>query len=134
MSNIKSVLNPRDVKTLDASYNDNWVPKEPRELLLPYIDNDPIEDDDIEKRRKKAKEVYDGYGKLIETSRKLKERIAEECKDVVITLKPSTEKSAIDAVKRVFGTNGKNITFDMYVNAINALADISNKSIPKLGE
>lgn len=135
MSDIKSVLNPRDLKTLDAKVDDNWIPKQPRDLLLPYIEKDPIEEDkNLENRRKKAKEVYDGYGELIETSRKLKEEIAEKSKDVVVTLKPSTEKATMDAVKRVFGTDGAKITFQMYQTAIDKLAEFTNEALPKPGD
>lgn len=135
MSDIESILNPRDIKALDATTQNNWIPKEPRELLLPYMDQNPLEEEsDIDKRRKKAKEVYDGYGELIQSSRKLKEEIANTCKDVSITLKPSSEKAAMDAVKRVFGTDGTKITFQMYRTAIEKLSDLSNKAVPTLGE
>lgn len=135
MSDLKSILNPRDVKVLDAATNENWVPKEPRELLLPYMEKEPIQaNKDIDTRRKKAKEVYDGYVKLGEDCRKLGEEIAETCKEVVITLNPSNQKSAMDAVKRLFGTDGTVITFQMYQIAIKKLSELSNNAVPKLGD
>ena len=37
MSDIKEALNPRDTAILDAEAGQNWLPKEPRDLLLTYI-------------------------------------------------------------------------------------------------
>ena len=132
---LKEILNPRDARILDAKIQDNWTPKEPRELLLPYMGEKPVEEEsDIETRRAKAKEVYDGYGEIINKTQELRQQIADTCKDVTITLNPSTELRVMDAVKRVFGTDGKQITFKMYQEAVHKLAELGTESIPKLGE
>lgn len=132
--NIKEILNPRDIGILDAQIENNWVPKDPREILLPYAGKEPddVEKKDIDIRREKAKQVYDGYAKVSDRCDNILADISETCKDVVITLKPASQKNTMDAVKRVFGTDGKQITFDMYKEAITKLAELSKSSVPVL--
>ena len=127
------MLTPRDRNILNAEAGTNWIPPEPRELILPYVDETEVEDrDSIDSRRRKAKEVYDGYGEIIDTCREMEEEIENECKHVVVTLNPATHLRIIEAVRRVFpGFNGKTITFDMYKRCIKELAAVSNANIPK---
>jgi len=136
VDNLKTVLNPRDQGVLDAQSGTNWVPKKPRELLLAYIEQDKeVDRTSLDFRRQKAKEVYDGYGEMIDKCRKLEEDIKEECKSVKVTLNPSSQLNIIDAVKRVFpGYDGTVITFEMYKVCIDALAASSNANIPKPGD
>ena len=83
---------------------------------MPYIEEGPKpESTDLDTRRTKAKEVYDGYGKIIERSKELRDEIADRCKNVVVTLDPSRHGAIIAAVRRVFGTDGTQITFQMYL-------------------
>lgn len=134
MADINELLGVKDRNILDAKVGQSWVPKEPRELLLPYIDeSSSIEEKDIDTRRRKAKEVYDGYIELSNKCKELKEVIEETCKNVTITLNPSSENRVIDAVKRTFGTDGTQITFEMYKLAIEKLSDLNNKTISKPG-
>ena len=66
-NDLKDMLSPRDKNTLDATTGSTWVPNDPAEVLLPYIDESTQvpEDNSVEDRRKKAQEVYDGYGQII---------------------------------------------------------------------
>jgi hypothetical protein len=131
--NLKRMLSPRDRDILDAQAGTNWVPKEPRELILTYVEKEEeVEDrDSIDFRRKKAKEVYDGYGKIIEDCKELEAEIEEQCKDVKITLNPATHLRVIEAVQRIFpGSDGKVVTFEMYKKCIKALSASSNNNLP----
>jgi len=130
---LQKLLTPRDRSILDAQAGTSWVPKEPRELLLPYVDSTDkiIDRTSTEGRLQKAKEVYDNYGKIIEECRELEDEIEYQCNTVSITLDPSNNLQVIEAVRRVFGTDGRQITFDMYKKCIKALADSNNKKIPR---
>jgi hypothetical protein len=131
--NLRSLLKPRDRGILDAQAGTNWVPEDPRELILPYITEDTAVDrSSLEHRRQKAKEVYDGYGKLIEECKKLEYEISQQSKNVKVTLNTSTHLRIIEAIKRVFpGHDGTTITFEMYQKCIHALAESSNNNIPR---
>lgn len=134
MSELKSALDPRDLRILDATAERSWLPKDPRELLLPYGSKETAEEEEseIDLRRRKAKEVYDGYGDIIKKAKVLKDEIAEKCKDVKISLQPKTQSQTIAAVKRAFRTDGTKITFAMYKAAVEKLAEISNNAMPKI--
>jgi hypothetical protein len=133
VSKLRDLLKPRDRQIIDATAGTNWIPKNPRELILPYTEEDEeVDRTSVEFRRKKAKEVYDGYGVLIEECQQLEEEIIEQSKDVEVTLNPATHLRVIEAVQRVFpGSDGKTITFEMYQKCIQALAKVSNENIPK---
>lgn len=133
---LKEILNPRDRAILDAQTGSSWVPREPADVILPYIEeeDDTVDLTTVEGKRKKAKEVYDGYGKVIDTCQTMKTEIEERCKDVVIDLNPVEHLHIISAVKRVFGTDGRQITFEMYKKCIENLSRISNDNIPTPGE
>ncbi len=133
VSNLKDMLKPRDRGILDAQAGTNWVPPDPRELLLPYIEKDTeVDRSSIEFRRQKAKEVYDGYGKIIEECEVLEAEIEAQSKNVSVTLNPHTHLRVIEAVRRVFpGMDGQTVTFEMYKKCVQALAQTSNENIPK---
>ncbi len=126
------ILSPRDKNILDATTGTTWVPNDPAEVLLPYVDEsvqDP-EKNSTEDRRNKAQQIYDDYGKLSERCEEMKEEIANRCKNVTVDLKSSNNLAVMEAVKRVFGTDGTKITFQMYQRCIDELAKRSNSSIP----
>jgi len=130
---LKSVLSPKDKDILGGTTGTTWVPDDPREVLYPYI---PVEESSFEKnglddRRQKAQQVVDGYKKIEEECEELKAQISDRCKTVVIDLKAQDNLTVIDAVKRVFGTDGKTITFQMYQKCIEALNDRTNASLPE---
>lgn len=133
-SRLKTMLNPRDRGILSAEAGTNWVPEEPRELLLPYVEPDEEKEVDrtsIEFRRKKAKEVFDGYGKIAKESEALEKDIESQCKNVRVPMNPSLHLRVIESIKRVFpGHNGSEITFEMYKKCVQALAESSSKNIP----
>ena len=56
---------------------------------------------------------------------------ANRCKYVSVDLKENDNLAVIKAVRRVFGTDGTKITFQMYQRCIEELAKRSNNSIPK---
>lgn len=129
---LKDILSPRDKNILDATTGTTWVPNDPAEVLLPYVDESVQEPEknSTEDRRKKAQQIYDDYGKLSERCEEMKEEIANRCKNVTVDIKSSNNLAVIEAVKRVFGTDGTKITFQMYQRCIDELAKRSNSSIP----
>ena len=134
MAKLNKPLTPDDLAAINASSQTNWVPKQPRELILPYItEMSPEEKGDIEKRREKAKEVYDGYTKVIEESKRLEDELSERCKDATVTFDKSTNMRTYDAIGRVFGRRDNKITFQMYKMAVQQLAKISGSS-PEPGD
>ena len=134
--NIKSVISPRDKDLLDATGGSNWIPQDPAEVVSGYVNEKEVkpEDNSLEDRRAKAKQVYDGYGKIIDKCEKLKSQIAERCKNVVVDLNEAEHLAIIESVRRVFGTDGKKITFQMYQRCIEELAKSSDAEIPRPGE
>jgi len=133
---LKKIVSPRDHFLLDATAETPWVPQDPRELLLPYLidtKETPV-DNSIDGRRKKAKEVYDGYGKIIKQCEEIKEQISNRCKTVEVPLDSSTHFRVMEAVRRVFGTDGTKITFQMYQRCIEELAKETGRNIPKPGD
>ncbi len=131
---ISTMLRPGDRRMLDESAEVNWIPKNPKDLILPYMDTSDTSSKDrssIEFRRKKAKEVYDGYGQIIENCKVVEDEIESQCKNVTVKLNPSNNLRIIEAVRRVFGTDGTEITFAMYKACVQALGAISGQGIPK---
>lgn len=129
----KKPLNFDDLFTLDAKSTVNWQPKDPRELLLPYLSNEQIiAETDIDKRRKKGKEVYDGYNQLEQKCNLLKQEIENNCKNVEVSLSSSNQLDVISAVQRTFGTDGNKITFEMYKKALEKLHEIADQNIAKV--
>ena len=129
MSDLKKLLNPDDRSMLDESAEISWVPKEPRVVLLPYMSQGPEleEKSDIDTRREKAKEVVDGYTKIIEESKRMEAEIEERCKDVKVPLNKAQHLRVIEALGRIFGLGQlEEITFDMYKICIRELAKIAN--------
>lgn len=133
--NLKKLVSPKDHAILDATATASWVPQKPQELLLPYIsqDTETPKDNSIDARRAKAKTIYDNYGKIIEQCEQLREQISDRCKAVEVTLDPSTHLRVIESVRRVFGTDGTKITFQMYQRCIEELAKESTNEIPQPG-
>lgn len=132
MPDLSAMLNPRDRRIIDDSPATNWVPREPRELLLPYMNRDTsaVDRTSVEFRRQKAKEVYDGYGKIIEKCKQMEDEIEAQCKNCTITLVPDKHLRIMEAVKRVFGTDGTQVTFAMYKAAVQAFSALSKQNIP----
>jgi hypothetical protein len=137
MPKLVSMLRPQDRKIIDDVAEVNWVPKDPKELLLPYVDysdKSNLDRSSLEFRRQKAKEVYDGYGKIIEECKEMEAEIESQCKNVIVTLNPATHLRIMESVRRVFGTDGAQITFEMYKQCVQKLGDFSKQGIPDLNK
>lgn len=131
---IKKLLNPEDQELLQETAGVSWVPKNPRELLLPYMsDTQNEEEEGIDKNRQKAKEVVDGYTKIIEDCKRLEGEIEQRCKNVKVTLNRGQHLPVIEAVARVFGLGEvEEVTFEMYKICVKELAKIANNTgVPK---
>jgi hypothetical protein len=129
MSDLKKLLNPNDAEILSETAGISWVPKNPREILLPYLPNGTKteEETDLDTRRKKSKEVLDKYTKTVEECKRLEAEIEERCKDVKIPLDKRKHLRVIESVGRIFGLGEvEEITFEMYKMCIRELAKIAN--------
>jgi hypothetical protein len=125
MVDIKRLLRPDDKQAINATSATNWVPPNPRDLLLPFIE-EPQDFTDLDKRREKAKEVYQGYTQVIEECKELEDEIADRSKDATVDLDESKHFSVIESIERVFGVHSNQITFQMYQTCIQELARIGN--------
>lgn len=134
MSDTRSPLNPRDIAILNAQSGQNWIPKDPVDLVLPYMQKDKEDLSVADAKLAKAKRIMEGYEKLEEKSLDLCAIIEDKCKNVVVTLDPSNRLSVMEAVRRAFGTEGNQITFEMYKMAIKKFTEIANNNIPKPGD
>jgi len=132
MRNPKDMLSPRDMETLGAQGGSNWIPKEPRELILPFMEEEEeLDRESIDGRRKKAKQIYDDYGKTITECERLRATISNYCKDVTVKIQ-TNNVPVVDAIKRVFGTRGTEITFEMYKQVIEKLNQIAEDNTPTI--
>jgi DNA polymerase II large subunit len=128
MRDLKTLLHPDDAMILNATQSVNWVPKDPASVLLPYVEENPKDDiTSLEYRRKKAKEVMDGYSNIIEECKKMEATIEDRCKNTVIELSDKTNLRVMEALTRVFGVKTSTITFEQYKQCIKALAEINNQ-------
>jgi len=126
---IKKLLNTDDQNLLSENAGVQWVPENPREVLLPYMSNVPNEEEEgLDTRRRKAKEVVDGYTKIIEDSKVLEGEIEERCKNVKVPLNTGQHLSVIEAIGRVFGIRSEEVTFDMYKICVKELGKIANNT------
>jgi hypothetical protein len=136
MVDLNKLLHPDDKKLMEGQTGVSWVPKEPRDVLLPYMSDTPTEEDrkSVEHRRKKAQEVLDGYSKIIAKCTAAKAEIEQRCKNVTVKLNRSQHLSVIESIGRLFGIETDEITFDMYKQCIELIAQMSADRVPKLGD
>lgn len=135
MSDLKKLLNPDDVSIIDATGATNWVPKEPADVILPYLDKrqeESKEEEDASKRLKKAQEVIDGYSKIISECRLLEAQIEEKCNGVKVPISRQNHLRVIEAMGRVFGIETEEITFEQYKRCIEELAKLNDQATPTL--
>jgi hypothetical protein len=135
MVDINRLLNPDDVEILAGPESINWIPERPRDVILPYIEKSKKEDDPkgIETRRTQAKEVIDGYGRIIEKCKQMESTIEQRCKNVSVTLNKSEHLRVIDAIGRLFGVESEIITFEMYKQCIQRIEELTADRVPSLG-
>lgn len=133
MTDLSKLLSPDDKQILDATGVNNWVPPDPKEILVPFISekDEPEVKQGVEGRREKAKEVLDGYANVIQECKRLEAEIEERCKDVVVDITTPNLHPVRKAMARVFGSGDhRQITFQQYKKCIQELAKISS-NLPK---
>jgi len=122
-------FSPYDRILLQRQAGVSWIPKEPIELLLPYMEKDPlVEKSDVERRREIAQGVMEDYANIIRRCERLEEEIAVRSKNVTIPLDPEKHHRVKIACARIFGKTPEEvteITFDMYKVAVHELAKLS---------
>lgn len=108
----------------------DWVPPDGVNMVLPYLEKESLENEsDVDTRRRKAQQVMDGYQKIIDRCEEMRVEIEKRCKDVVITV-PRDQPAVVDAVRRLFKADLKEITFDMYKQIVQRMAEIGNQGLP----
>ena len=130
---INKPLSPLDRVLLESDSEVQWIPEDPQELVLPYVDQTRLteeEKSDIEKRREKGKEVYDSYTSIIKECEQMQEKIEVRCKNVVVPIEEETQYNVLEALERVFGIGTKEITFEMYRICIEELDSFSSQALP----
>lgn len=131
---LDQLLDPSEISAINAEPGISWVPKNPQEVLLPYIEQQKAELGSTEDRRERAKKVMEGYTKIINKCKSLESEIEQRCKNVSVPLTRSRHLNIIEAISRVFGIDEEqitSITFEMYKVCIQKLAAISNAGVPK---
>lgn len=124
----------QDRLMLELNSKSEWVPPDPAKLISPYIEKEiPGQESDLEKRLRKTKEVIDGYGKIIEQCRTIRAQLDARCSTVKITIDPIKNKSVLDAARRFFKRDVKEITYDMYKEVVHAMAAATNENTPHVG-
>ena len=134
MTDLKKMLSPDDMDIFNANTTTNWVPKEPLDVLLPYMEETPPEEkNDLEKRRDKAKKVMEEYGKLIDESKQIEDQVSERCKNVKVVLDRRKHHRVIQAIARIFQipeSEATEITFEMYKTCVQRLDALTDERIP----
>lgn len=122
----------QDRKLLEATSKSTWTPPEPRNLILPFMPEDEkTEETDLERRYRKSVEVLEGYQRLEAKCKEIREEITERCKDISITIDPKKDKRILEAARRLFKRNVKEITFAMYKELVHSMANMGNKMVPE---
>jgi hypothetical protein len=123
----------QDRMMLELNSKSDWIPPDPAALVLPYIEKDsPEEESDIDKRLKKTQQVIDGYSKIVEQCKTIREEINQKCAGVKVTIN-STNEEVLLAASRFFKRKVTEITFDMYKEAVHAMAAETNNNVPNIG-
>lgn len=122
-------LSEMDRILLERDTTIQWVPEDPEEFILPYINQSKLTEEektDTDKRREKTKEIYDNYSNIVKECEKLEEVIEEKCKNVKVPVEPNSQSNVLQSLARVFGSGTNEITFEMYKLCIQELDRISN--------
>lgn len=133
MADLSKLLTPDDKQIIDATGANNWVPPDPREILVPYMPDKESKEtkQGIEGRRDKAKQVLDGYADIVAKCKRLEAEIEERCKNVVVDITDPNYYPVRKAMARVFGPGEhKQITFQQYKICVQELAKYSS-NMPK---
>ena len=131
---IKQILSPRDQNLLKADAINNWIPKDPTTVISSYVKSTEEDKKTFDSQKEKAKAVYDGYGTIIDKCKELEAVIEGQCKNVSIKLDPQKHYTVIQSVRRIFGTDGSEVTFEMYKTCIAELAALGANAIPQPGD
>jgi hypothetical protein len=132
-TNRQGIFSDKDRKVLDATSKSTWIPPDPVDLIIPYLENKSIEDEsDTDKRRRKTREVYEGYANLESDCREMRDKIAERCKNIKIMISEDKNKVVFDAASRLFRREVKEITFEMYMQIVHGIEQLGKNSIPRI--
>lgn len=133
MRDLSKILNADDRAVLETVGSINWIPKEPTDTILPYMEEISVDEDSISDRKKKTEELISKYDKIIEKCNQLEAQIDKRCQNVKISISPKNNMRVIEAMGRVFGIRTQEITFEHYKKCVAALADLNNQ-LPNIRE
>jgi len=129
----QGMFSDKDRALLEATSKSTWTPPNPVDLIIPYLEKDGIEgESDLDKRRRKAKEVMDGYAEVITKCQNLRKFLDEKCADVIVPLDPKKDLRVIESARRVFKRDVSEITFDMYKQIVFLMAKTGNDGVPTI--
>ena len=121
-----------DRKLMEATSKSTWTPPDPIKLILPYMPEEENKDEpDLVKRLRKSREVLDGYQRLEAKCKELREEITERCKDVSISIDPKKDRRILECARRLFKSDVREITFEMYKEVVHAMAEAGNNIVPE---
>lgn len=129
--NKSELLSAKDKKLLSATSKSTWVPPDPVDLITPFSRQDQVEGEtDLERRRRKAQEVLEGYQKLEAKCKEAREELSKKCKDVVVEIDPEKNRDVLVAARRLFKRDVREITFEMYQQLVHTMAEMGNDLVP----
>ena len=121
-----------DRKLIEATSKATWTPPNPRSLILPFLPEEEEEGEtDLEKRLRKSQEVLTGYQRLEAKCKEIRAEISERCKDISIPIDPKKDKAVLDAARRIFKRDVREVTFEMYKQLVHSMAEMGNNVVPE---
>ena len=121
----------RDRQLLAATSKSTWTPPDPINLIVPFMKEDEVEGEpDLAKRLRKSREVLEGYQRLEAKCKELREELDERCKNVSVPVDPKKDRRILEAARRLFGRDVREITFEMYKNLVHRMAEMGNQVVP----
>jgi len=132
MSTKKSrLLTDKDRRLLAATSKSTWAPPDPIDLIVPFSRKDEVEEEtDLEKRRRKSREVLEGYQRLEARCKEAREELSKKCKNVSVEIDPEVNRDILVAARRIFKRDVREITFEMYKQLVHTMAEVGNDLVP----
>jgi len=125
------LLSDKDRKLLNAVSKSTWVSPDPIDMIVPFSSQDEIEGEtDLEKRRRKSREVLEGYQRLEAKCQEVREDLSKKCEDVVVKIDPEKNRDVLAAARRLFKRDVREITFEMYKQLVHTMAEMGNDLVP----
>lgn len=121
-----------DRRLLEATSKSTWTPPDPAKLIEQYLPGSEEEtESDLEKRLRKSREVLEGYQRLEAKCKEIREQLDERCKNVSVSIDPKKDIRVLEAARRIFKRDVREITFEMYKEIVHRMAETGNQVVPE---